>query len=229
MSKGAIRGGWRVYREQRVEFLDLAKVRRRTRVGALVVLAAAALLVFSAVHWDIFDGPPARDAVAIVFFSAAVACLVMAFIPVADPSTAPNSRRMLGNWRRSERIDRHFAKNPPEIMPEDRDEVIAGSKGLLAASVVAVDRSIWVPCGYVLVWVALVVAGLASAEHLNLLLLPLIFAALQSATVLTSVVAAGRADTAHDRALALPPAPVDSSPVKPKSRPTGSMLALPDE
>lgn len=153
----------------------------------------------------------------------------MAFIPVADPSTAPSPRKMLGNWRRSERIDRQFTKNPPEIAPEDRDEVIAGSKGLLATSVVAVDRSIWVPCGYVLVWLALVVAGLASAEHLNILLLPLIFAALQSATVLTSVVAAGRAATAHYRALALPPAPVDSSPIEPKSRPTGSMLALPDE
>ncbi|WP_152970349.1 hypothetical protein [Frigoribacterium sp. RIT-PI-h] len=209
--------------------MDSAKVRRRTRVGALVALAVAVFLVLGTVYWDIFDGPPVRDGVAIIFFSAAVACLVMAFVPAADPGTSPNPGKMLGDWRQSERVERQFAKHPPTIVPEDRDEVIAGSQRLLATSVIAVDRSKWVPCGYLLAWVALVVAGMASPDQLTLLLLPLIFSALYSATVLTSVTAAGRADAAHHRALSLPPTPADSSPVRTKSSPPVSRLALPDE
>jgi len=229
MVKGALGVGWGVYRARRHEFLDSAKVRRRTLVGTFVALAVGLFLVIGTVYWDIFDGPPVRDGVAIIFFSAAAGCLLMAFLPVADPGAAPSPGKMLGDWRRSERIERQFGKRPPAIVSEDRDEVIAGSQRLLATSVVAVDRSKWVPRGYFLAWVAFVVAGMASLDELTLLLLPLIFSALYSTTVVTSVTAAGRADAAHHRALSLPPAPADSSPGRPKSSPPVSRFALPDE
>ncbi|MET4052869.1 hypothetical protein ABID81_002241 [Frigoribacterium sp. PvP054] len=224
-----MRSGQGVHRSRRAEFLDAARLRRRTLVSGLVATALGAFLVVADACWALLDGPPARDAVAIVLFAAALGCLVATLCPVVDRSAAPPPGVPLGDWRRSERIERQFAARPPAIEPEDRDEVVAAAERLIGTSVAVVSRSVWLPAAWLLAWTAVVVSGLPSDDQLTLLVLPAVLGLLQATTCLGSVVALGRADAARHRALASPPAPPPVRPAASREGRPGSQLALPDD
>lgn len=230
MITGAVRRGWSVHRARRAEFLDAGRVRRRTLVSGLAATALGAFLVVADACWGLFDGTPARDVVAVVLFAAALGCLVATLCPVVDRSAAPPPGASLGDWRRSERIERQFSAHPPEIEPEDRDEVVAAAGRLIGTSVAVVSRSVWLPAAWLLAWVAIVVSGPPSDDQLTLLVLPALLGLLQATTCLSAVVGIGRADAARHRALALPPAPAPSTrSTRPRDGRAGSQLALPDE
>jgi hypothetical protein len=227
---GAVRRGWSVHRARRAEFLDPGRLRRRTLVSGLAATTLGAFLVVADAGWVLLDGTPAHDVVAIVLFAAALGCLVATLCPVVDRSAAPPPGAPLGDWRRSERIERQFSARPPEIEPEDRDEVVAAAGRLIGTSVAVVSRTVWLPAAWLLAWAALVVSGLPSDDQLTLLVLPALLGLLQATTCLGAVTALGRADAARHRALALPPAPprpARSAP--PHEGRGGSQLALPDE
>jgi hypothetical protein len=230
MIVGAVRRGWSVYRARRAEFLDAGRVRRRTLVSGLAATALGAFLVVADACWGLVDGPLAREAATIALFSAGLGCLVATLCPVVDRSAALAPGAPLGDWRRSERIERQFTARPPETEPEDRDEVVAAAGRLIGTSVAVVSRSVWLPAAWLLAWAAIVLSGLPSDDQLTLLALPALLGLLQATTLLSSVVGIGRADAARRRAMALPPAP--SRPARsapPGDGRRGSWLALPDE
>ncbi|WP_123519602.1 hypothetical protein [Frigoribacterium sp. PhB24] len=199
-------------------------------MSGLAATALGAFLVVADACWGLVDGPPARDAATIALFSAGLGCLVATLCPVVDRSAAPAPGAPLGDWRRSERIERQFGARPPEIEPADRDEVVAAAGRLIGTSVAVVSRSVWLPAAWLLAWAALVVSGLPSDGQLTFLVLPALLGLIQSATCLGSVVAVGRADAARDRALVLPPAPpppARSAP--PREGRRGSQLDLPGD
>jgi hypothetical protein len=77
MTEAAVVTGWRVYRARRSEFLDPARVRRRTRVCGLVAAALGAVGVVAQVLWpSAFAAPFMLALVAAVAFAAAGGCFV---------------------------------------------------------------------------------------------------------------------------------------------------------
>ncbi|WIB78696.1 hypothetical protein DEJ28_06255 [Curtobacterium sp. MCPF17_002] len=229
MSNGGFIHGWKVVRARRSEFRDPGQVRRRTVVCGLVAVGVGVFLVIADRFWGLFDGSLLQQAVAVVLFSAAVGCFGAAFLRVTGRSVSASPGRQLGDWRRSERIDRQFAARPPAMLAEDRDEVIARAERSVGLSVVAATRFVWIPVGWVLAWVALLVSGFATADQLTLLVIPPVFALLQSAAFVAAVTAAGRADAARSRALRLPATALLESPPQHNRDPRGSKLELPND
>ncbi|WP_439688958.1 hypothetical protein ACRQ4C_13270 [Curtobacterium sp. SP.BCp] len=228
MSNDGFVRGWKAVRAHRSEFLDPRRVRRRTVVGGVVATGVGAFLVVADRLWGLFDGGLLRDVVAVVLLAAGAGCVVAAFLGVGRRS-GRSARQPLGDWRRDDRITRQFAAHPPAMMTEDRDEVTARAELSIETAVVATARSVWIPIGWLLAWVAFLVSGLATADRLTLWLIPPVFAALQSGTFVATVVAAGRADAARDRAAQLPSASPPPAPPQRNRDPRGSKLGLPED
>jgi hypothetical protein len=227
MSSNAFVVGWRVIRGNRSQYLDQAKLRRRTVTGGLVAVAFGGLLVIANIFWIFLDESVFQNTVVVGLFAAALGSISAAFQNVGRlPTSSPQPP--LGDWRRSERIDRQFAARPPAMLTEDRDEVIVRAERSVGPSVAGAERFIWIPAGWVLAWLGLLISGYATADKLTLLLIPPVFALLQSGTFVAIVTGAGRADIAHRRARELPPAPPREPPTQRKIDPRGSKLELPD-
>lgn len=227
MSSGNFANGWRVVRTHRSEFIDKTRVRRRTVTAALTATGVGTFLVIATLLWDPFDGSLLQNVAAVVFFSASLGCFSAAFQSVACLAPA-SSRPLLGDWRRDERINRQLAARPPAMLPEDRDEVLDRAQRSLGPLVAAAERFKWIPVGWVFAWLGVLIPGIANTDRVTLLVLPPVFAVLQSATFIEAVTGAGRADTTRQRALALPPAPPVESPPTRKLDTRGSKLELPD-
>jgi hypothetical protein len=228
MTEAAVVTGWRVYRSRRSEFLDAARVRRRTLVCGLVAAVLGTVGVVAQLLWpSVFEAPLALALVAIVAFAAAVGCLVATFLRTASTPATLEPAALTGDWRRSERIGEQFGPRPPAMLPEDRDEVLGRAEASTGAGVVVFDRTRWLPVGWLVAWVGLLVIGQASAEHLVVLLMPPVLALMQSSSAVTALLALGRADTARRRAEAMPP--YDPPPAAPTRNrdPRGSKLGLP--
>jgi hypothetical protein len=228
MTEAAVVTGWRVYRARRTEFLDPARVRRRTRVCGTVATALGTVGVVAQLLWhSVLEAPLGLALVAIAAFAAAVGCLAATFLRTST-TDASQPAALTGDWRRSERIGQQFGPRPPAMLPEDRDVVLRQVEGSVGAGVVVFDRTRWLPLGWLIAWVGLLVVGEASTDHLVLLLLPPAFALLQSSSAITALLATGRADTARRRAEATPP--YDPPPVAPTRNrdPRGSKIDLPD-
>ena len=194
----------------------------------LVAVTVGTFLVIGNVVWHPFGGSWLQDTTAVLLFAASLGCFSAEFRSVAR-NTPVLARPQSGDWRRSERIDRQFAARPPAMLPEDRDVVIARADRSLGPSVVTAERLMWIPVGWTLAWVGLLVSGLATVDRLTVLLIPPVFAVLQSAPFIAAVSGAGRADAARRRALTLPPLPPPEPQPQRKPDPRGSKLALPDE
>lgn len=228
MTEAAVVTGWRVYRARRTEFLDPARVRRRTRVCGTVATALGTFGVVAQLLWhSVLEAPLGLALVAIAAFAAAVGCLAATFLRTST-TDASQPAALTEDWRRSERIGQQFGPRPPAMLPEDRDLVLRQVEGSVGAGVVVFDRTRWLPLGWLVAWTGLLVAGLASTDELTLLLLPPAFALLQSSSAITALLATGRADTARHRAEATPP--YDPPPAAPTRNrdPRGSKLSLPD-
>lgn len=228
MTEAAVVTGWRVYRARRTEFLDPARVRRRTRVCGLVAVVLGMVGVVAQLLWpSVFEAPLALALVGIVAFAAAVGCLVATFLRTAS-SVALEPAALTGDWRRSERIGQQFGPRPPAMLPEDRDEVLRRAEVSTGAGVVVFDRTRWLPLGWLVAWAGLLVVGLASTDELTLLLLPPVFAFLQSSSAITALLGMGRADAARRRAeMMLPYDPLPTAPARNRD-PRGSKLGLPE-
>jgi hypothetical protein len=227
MTEAAVVTGWRVYRARRTEFLDPARVRRRTRVAGAVASVAATVLIVSdaALRWT---GLPfwSTDVVA-VFVGVTVGGFVAVFSRVG--SVTPSERfAVTGDWRREERIGLQFGARPPTILPEDRDAVLARAERTTEATVVMVERMCWSPVALAAMWCALLVVGTVTSVSLVVVLLPPVYVALNSGTAVSGLLALGRADAARRRAEATPP--YDPPPAAPSRNrdPRGSKLGLPD-
>jgi hypothetical protein len=227
MTEAAVVTGWRVYRARRSEFLDPARVRRRTRVCGLVAAALGAVGVVAQVLWPFAIGAPFMLAlVAAVAFAAAGGCFVATFLRTASTPDAVQPAALTGDWRRSERIGEQFGPRPPAILAEDRDAVLRRAEDATGAGVVVFDRTRWLPLAWLAAWAG--VAALASTDELTLLLMPPVFALLQSSSAITALLGTGRADAARRRAEAMPPYdPPATAPVRNRD-PRGSKLGLPD-
>lgn len=229
MTEAAVVTGWRVYRARRTEFLDAARVRRRTLVCGLVAVVLGTVGVVAQLLWQaVLEAPLALALVGIVAFAAAVGCLAATFVRTASTPATPEPAALTGDWRRSERIGQQLGPRPPAMLPEDRDEVLRRAEASAGAGVVVFDRTRWLPVGWLVAWVGLLVVGLASTDELVLLLLPPVFALLQSSTAITALLGLGRADAARRRAEAMPP--YDPPPAAPTRNrdPRGSKLGLPE-
>lgn len=229
MSSGAFSTGWHVVRTRRSEFLDAGRLRRRTVLAGVVATVAGALLVVADLVWGIVSGPWPAHVVALVCFAAALGCLVATFVPVGAPGTASVADAPRGDWRREDRIGRQFAARPPAMLLADRDDVLARAERTIGPSTVAAARFVWLPVTWVVAWVGLLVAGLATSDEITLWLMPPVFALLQSATFIAAVTGAGRAEQARRRALALPPTPPADPLPRRNQDPLGSKLRLPDD
>jgi hypothetical protein len=127
--------GWRIARTRRSEFLDPARLRRRTVVTGAVAAVSGTVMVIADLLWGIFDGPWPLRLLAIVCLAAALGCLIGVFLRVHRRDLDPGgTHRGTGDWRRDERIDRQFAARPPAMLPEDRDEVLARAERTLGPS-----------------------------------------------------------------------------------------------
>lgn len=231
MADGVSTLGWRVYRTRRGEFLDPARTRRRTLVAGIVGSAAGAATVVSDALTDWLEAPVPIVLVTAAAFAAALGCFAAALVRTrrsADSALSPRS----GDWRRSDRVDRQFTARPPELRPEDRDEVLAQASRIVGPAVVAVDRLGWLPLGWLAAWIGALASGVASSESVTPLLVPLLLGLIQGATWVAAVVSLGRAERTRRRVEATPPA-VSPPPVpRPRPRnaePRGSKLGLPEE
>lgn len=234
MGDGGPVDGWRVVRSRRAEFVDAGRLRRRTVVcGATAVVVGAFLVVADVVWGSLSSGSGVRDVLAVVLLAGAVGCLVAPFVRVAAVGPVPlegvTGDRPTGDWRRQERIDRQFAPRPPAMAPEDRDEVIARAERSIGPSTVLAERFVWLPVAWMLGWLGVLVAGAATTDRLTLLLVPPVFAVLQSATFIAAVTGAGRAEAARRRALAMPEVSQPSTPPQPRRAAGGSAVELPGD
>lgn len=234
MSNGAFATGWRVVRTRRSEFVDPKKARRRSVVSGLVAVVVGAVLVVSEILWG-FDLEPVRGGLALLVLTAAAGCLAAPLVAISRPVTSPPQGRSPVDWRRGLRIEQYFSPRPPVMTSEDRDDVLAWAEATLGPSVVAADRFVWNPVAFLLAWIGLLAGGASITVVPMLVFGPVIFGALQCVPFIAGVLAAGRTDAAWRRALALPPASLESEPqANPRStprdgRPPGSQLALPEE
>ncbi|OIH94444.1 hypothetical protein [Curtobacterium sp. MCBA15_001] len=228
MNDGVLVTGLREYRAHRSEVLDPTRVRRRRVVsGAAAALAGTVLVVSQMLSG--WTGAPALEAVVgLVASAAAVGCLVAVFCRTGRTASATRSAPLPGGWRRSERIGAQFSARPPELLPEDRDAVLARAAEVVAPAVVTVDRLRWIPAMWLAAWVGGIALGLAS-QSVVALLLPPVFALVQGGTTITAVVWLGRAELTRRRVVALPPIEPES-PLRPRNpEPRGSKVVLPDE
>ncbi|MBT2503867.1 hypothetical protein [Curtobacterium sp. ISL-83] len=222
--------GWRLVRAHRSEFLDPAKVRRRTVVSGAVGVAVGTCIAIATLVWGVPEGVHPWDVLAMACFAGAVGCLTGSFMPVADRAALSRlSAQPRGDWRRSERIARQFEARPPAMLAEDRDEVLASAERAIGPAVVAASRTIWIPIGWLLAWAGLLLWGLATPDRLTLLLVPPVFGVLQSAAFIAAVTGAGRADAARQRAVALPPPSPRDTPLPRRADPSGSKVRLPGD
>jgi predicted alpha/beta-hydrolase family hydrolase len=230
MADGAFARGWRVVRARRADFLDPGRLRRRTLLCGTVAVVAGALLVVADLLWGIVDGPLPVRVVAIVGFAGALGCITASFVAVGTPASVPAQPPLTGDWRRTERIDRQFLPRPPAMLAEDRADVLATAERVTGQATASAARVVWLPSSWIVAWVALLVSGLATDDRFTLLLVPPVFAVLQSAPFIAVVTGAGRADAARERALALPAAPPSPTAPPPRNRdPRGSKVELPDD
>ncbi|WP_144711795.1 hypothetical protein [Curtobacterium pusillum] len=219
--------GLRIVRAERSRFLAPVRLRRRTVLSGTVAGVVGAFLVVADRLWSFLEGPWPLHVLAVVVLAAALGCFVAAFVPVGG-GTATTAAPPTGDWRRSERIDRQFAARPPEVLPADRDLVIDRAERAIGPAVVAASRFVWLPVAWIVAWAGLVASGLADVDRLTLLLVPPVFAVLQSASFVAAVTGAGRADAARRRALAVPSVPAVPAPDGRRRDPRGSKVELPD-
>jgi hypothetical protein len=222
--------GWRIARARRSEFLDPARLRRRTMVSGAVAVVSGTVLVIADLLWGAFDGPWPLRLLAIVCFAAALGCLLAVFLRVHRRELdGRDTATPSGDWRRGERIDRQFAARPPAMLPEDRDEVLARAERTLGPSVALAARFVLLPTTWALAWAGALLSGLGTLDHPTPLLMPPLLMVLQSATFIVAVTSIGRSDAARRRALALEPAPVVEPPPRRNVVPRGSKVGLPGD
>ncbi|TCK64326.1 hypothetical protein [Curtobacterium sp. PhB136] len=226
MSEGAFGTGWRVYRAHRREFLDPVRLRCRTIVGAAVAFVAGAVLVVTDLPTPWTGSTLAASLVMAVAWAAAVGCFSAAFTRSAGRVPVPSGPRLVG-WRRSERIGRQFAARPPELLPEDRDEVLAKAAETIGPAIGSIDRLRWVPLGWLAVWIGALVSGLAWQSVIALLFPPASML-LQGGVWIAAVVWLGRAELTRRRVEATPPYTPPPPNGARNTEPRGSKLALPD-
>ncbi|NII41592.1 hypothetical protein E9228_002239 [Curtobacterium flaccumfaciens] len=222
--------GWRIARARRSEFLDPARLRRRTVVSGAVAVVSGTVLVVADLLWGVFDGQWPLRLLAIVCFAAALGCLVAVFLRVHRRELdGRDTATPSGDWRRGERIARQFAARPPAMLPEDRDEVLARAERILGPSVALAARFVLLPTTWALAWAGALLSGLGTLDHPTPLLMPPLLMVLQSATFIVVVTGIGRSDAARRRALALEPAPVVAAPPRRNVDPRGSKVGLPGD
>jgi hypothetical protein len=229
MSDGAFVTGWRVFRARRTEFIDPGLVRRRTVVaGSVAVVAGGAVVVSDLLaRWTGTSLP--LTVVAAVAFAAATGCFSAVFVRPARRLQAQPWRPFPGGRRRSERVGLQFGAHPPELLPEDRDDVLAQASGMVAPAVVSIDRLRWIPLGWLAAWVGVFVSGLAASDNLIPLLFPVAFGLLQGGTWSTTVVWLGRAELTRRRVAATPPYTPPPRAAGRNTKPRGSKLGLPGD
>lgn len=222
--------GWCIASARRSEFLDPARLRRRTVVTGTVAVVSGTVMVVADLLWGVFDGPWPLRLLAIVCLAAALGCMVGVFLRVHRRDL--DLRGTLGgtgDWRRDERIDRQFAARPPAMLPEDRDEVLARAERTLGPSVALAARFVLLPIAWALVWAGALLSGLGSLDSPLVLFWPPMLMLLQSASFIAAVTGIGRSDAARHRALALEPAPVVEAPPRRNVDPRGSKIGLPGD
>ncbi|PZF15589.1 hypothetical protein DEJ25_02405 [Curtobacterium sp. MCPF17_011] len=222
--------GWRIARSRRSEFLDLARLRRRTVVTGTVAVVSGTIMVIASLLWGALDGAWPLRLLAIVCFAAALGCFVGVFLRVHRRDLdLRGTGTGAGDWRRGERIDRQFAARPPAMLPEDRDEVLARAERSLGPSVALAARFVLLPIAWALFWAGALFSGLGTVDQPTPLLMPPLLMLLQSATSIAAVTGIGRSDAARRRALALEPAPVVAAPPRRNVDPRGSKVGLPGD
>jgi len=224
--------GWRIARARRSEFLDPARLRRRTVVTGTVAVVSGAGMVIADLRWGFFDGPWPLRLLAILCLAAALGCMVGVFLRVHRRDldlrgTATGTGT--GDWRRDERIDRQFAARPQAMLPEDRDEVLARVERTLGPSVALAARFVLLPIAWALVWAGALLSGLGSLDSPLVLFWPPMLMLLQSASFIAVVTGLGRSDAARRRALTLAPPPVVEAPPRRNVDPRGSKIGLPGD
>ncbi|MCP1503706.1 hypothetical protein J2Y89_002450 [Curtobacterium herbarum] len=226
----AFSAGWRIARARRSQFLDPARLRRRTVVTGTVAVVSGAGMVIADLLWGVFDGPWPLRLLAIVCLAAALGCMVGVFLRVDRRDLdLRGTATGTGDWRRDERIDRQFAARPPAMLPEDRDEVLARAERTLGPSVALAARFVLLPIAWALVWAGALLSGLGSLDSPLVLFWPPMLMLLQSASFIAAVTGLGRSDAARHRALALAPAPTVDAPARRNLDPRGSKIGLPGD
>ncbi|WP_144763133.1 hypothetical protein [Curtobacterium sp. 9128] len=232
MSEGVVSTGIRVYRERRREFTDPARARRRTLVcGLVAVLAGATTVVTDLLTGWLGTTLPVTvvTVVTATAFAAALGWFVAVCFPTARTRQSARWQPFPGGWRRHERLGAQFTRRPPELLPEDRDDVLALAERVVEPTVVSIDRLRWFPLAWLAAWIGALVSGLA-AGSVGALLMPPAYLLLSGGTVVAGVVRLGQAELVRRRVAATPPwAPPAAGDPRSKTRVTGSKLALPGD
>ncbi len=229
MSDGAFLTGLRVFRARRHEFLEPRRTRRRTIVCGLVAVIVGAASIVSDALTEWLGTPLPHTIVTAVAFAAAVGCFAAVFFRTARKLQPQRWQPFPGGWRRSERVGQQFSARPPELLPEDRDEVLAQASRMVEPAIASADRLRWIPFGWLAVWVGALVSGLASTESLVVLLMPPVFLLLQGGSAAATIVWLGRAELTRRRVEATPPWTPPPGPAPRNADPRGSKLGLPDD
>lgn len=229
MSDGAFLTGLRVFRARRHEFLEPRRTRRRTIVCGFVAVIVGAASIVSDRLTGWLGTPLPQTIVTAVAFAAAVGCFVAMFFRTARKLQPQRWQPFPGGWRRSERVGQQFSARPPELLPEDRDEVLAQASRMVEPAIASVDRLRWIPFGWLAAWVGAVVSGLASTESPVALFMPPVFLFLQGGSVVATIVWLGRAELTRRRVEATPPWTPPVGPAARNADPRGSKLGLPGD
>lgn len=167
MSDGAFLTGLRVFRARRHEFLEPRRTRRRTIVCGFVAFIVGAASIISDALTGWVGTPLLQTIVMAVAFAAATGCFAAVFFRTARKPQAQRWQPLRGGWRRSERIGQQFAARPPELLPEDRDEVLARAADTVEPAIASADRLRWIPFGWLAAWVGAGQRAGVDGEHLR--------------------------------------------------------------
>jgi len=217
--------GWGVFRVTLDQYVPADRRRRAVRIGVVVAVAAAVVLVAVGLvlGWPDLGSPAAR--VGLVLLATGAGAVAVSCVPLGPRPAGTERLSWSGSFMQTpERTERYFrGSRAPTIDPRDREAVLADAELVRAGLVPDVFRTLFVVPATVLVLVGF---GLIEA-HLRIVGFVSVALVLR---MLVSVVRLGRVERARALAEALPPAPqVPTVERKRPSGPAGSKLGLPGE
>ncbi|WIB25653.1 hypothetical protein [Curtobacterium sp. MCSS17_015] len=230
MSDSAFRTGWDVYRRQRRALLDRRLVRRRRVVALSVAVSAGTAIVVTQLLTSWVPGGAVRLAVVLLATAVAAGLVATVFLPESRLPEWQEDRQDDPEWRRTERIEAQFRRQPPPLDPADRAAVLATVERVVDPLVVSISRTAFLGPAWLAIWAAGLALG-GTGMMFMLTVWPPVAAFFQLGPSIALVHRLGRVSTAGARAEALDPAePVAPPPVPPRNAdPRGSKVRLPGD
>lgn len=220
--------GWQVFRARFGEDVSPKRFRRAVTAGVIVGLLAALVLGLTAVNTGWIDSGPVRATIVVALAALAAGLVTVGCFPLAqtqEPLATIDGETVRPETMRLARdsVQRYLVRQPPEMRPEDRADVLHDTALVRRTLVVDVARAAAVLIGCSLAGIALLTTGERATVGFTMTLLV-------AWTLPSTFRQLGRTERAHRAAAASPPSETAATPPTERNRfPSGSKIGLPGD